>query len=413
MPTLDIADLEVLTEAVSGRRAADAWRMLEDSGQHLLRNQPPEREFVQRVVAHRGWLVRSIEPTGDALLHSALAIAARHGWAEQAQLALVLGARTANRGELRAAAGWLRRARTIGPSSGSSKLLAFHVAVRAGEGGSLPELEHVPPRALGLQKALFLIAAGQFGDAEALLRKLRDGAEGAPLICGAASFFLAEACLRQHRWSDVLEHCAAAEGAMAFMGNQPYRWTLGSWRARALRNLRRPGAARRVAVQAYKGGEQHGLSEVMIEASIELAELSEGEQRRRWRGEVASLLPGTVRPEVRRRAAPLLAARSEDAWDGLQVHACGDWICCRGNTESLLRRESLRRILRALASAEGQPLDAGTLFESGWPGETIRHESRVSRVHTAIWQLRRLGLGSQLVHRPAGYVLDPEVRVVF
>jgi predicted ATPase len=86
-----------------------------------------------------------------------------------------------------------------------------------------------------------------------------------------------------------------------------------------------------------------------------------------------------------------------------------------GRTQDLASRRVLRRLLLRLvechreARGEGITLDA--LREAGWPGERLKHEAAVNRVHVALTELRRRGLRPWLLHRQGRYLLDPVLRV--
>lgn len=77
---------------------------------------------------------------------------------------------------------------------------------------------------------------------------------------------------------------------------------------------------------------------------------------------------------------------------------------------SLLRRENLTRLLRALIEARhnqpGRPLTTDALFSAGWPGERIQAPSAAGRVYVALTSLRNLGLREFLVRSEGGYLLD-------
>lgn len=108
---------------------------------------------------------------------------------------------------------------------------------------------------------------------------------------------------------------------------------------------------------------------------------------------------------VEQRSRPRLAVGPDARWVEL------DGTCIR-----LERHRAPRRILARLCDlARHEPhetLTVGPLFEAGWPGETIRHASRVKRVHTAIWTLRKLGLGDVLRTVDKGYCVNASVRFV-
>ena len=87
-----------------------------------------------------------------------------------------------------------------------------------------------------------------------------------------------------------------------------------------------------------------------------------------------------------------------------------------GEEMDLTRHGSLRKVLDALVirrlEAPGIAQSASDLLEAGWPGERVRHESGMLRVYSVIRRVRALGLGSALVTRDDGYLLDPQAAVV-
>jgi len=81
---------------------------------------------------------------------------------------------------------------------------------------------------------------------------------------------------------------------------------------------------------------------------------------------------------------------------------------CDGPRVDLARRRAPRLVLHALARG-GRPLDVDSLLAAGWPGERVLPLAAQTRVHTAIYTLRRLGLDGVLVRRDDGYLLDAAV----
>lgn len=90
------------------------------------------------------------------------------------------------------------------------------------------------------------------------------------------------------------------------------------------------------------------------------------------------------------------------------------WVVVGDTRIDLERRGAPRRILvRLCEQARRSPVESlavDPLFEAGWPGESIRFESRVKRVHTAIWTLRKLGLVDVLHTHDKGYRLEASIR---
>jgi len=83
---------------------------------------------------------------------------------------------------------------------------------------------------------------------------------------------------------------------------------------------------------------------------------------------------------------------------------------------SLETRVPLRRLLAALVRQRMQnphvPMTVQAAFEEGWPGERAHPDAAATRVYTAIFSLRRLGLRGVLVRRRGGYLLDADIVVL-
>jgi hypothetical protein len=116
------------------------------------------------------------------------------------------------------------------------------------------------------------------------------------------------------------------------------------------------------------------------------------------RAQVASAPAGTAAPARR-----------------LVVGAEGRWFELDGEATQLGRRGALRLLLAHLTDARlrtaGRGVPLHEMFEAGWPGERIQHESAAARVYTAVQRLRGLGLASALITRDDGYLLDPALDV--
>ena len=88
-----------------------------------------------------------------------------------------------------------------------------------------------------------------------------------------------------------------------------------------------------------------------------------------------------------------------------------------GTAFELGRRAAPRRLLLALARTRhehaGQVLAPDELIAAGWPDERMRPDAARQRLRTAIWTLRKLGLEAVLLTRDEGYLLDPQVPLVW
>jgi hypothetical protein len=92
----------------------------------------------------------------------------------------------------------------------------------------------------------------------------------------------------------------------------------------------------------------------------------------------------------------------------------GEWLeTPNGARHALGRRGPLRRVLLALAEAQGSragaALSVDDLLTAGWPGERPLPEAANNRVWVTISTLRKLGLGDVLQRWDGGYRLDPSV----
>lgn len=88
-----------------------------------------------------------------------------------------------------------------------------------------------------------------------------------------------------------------------------------------------------------------------------------------------------------------------------------------GKVIDLRRRRAVRRILAALAAQlvrdPGETIAADTLLHVGWPDPGTRSTPpSLADLHSAIWTLRKLGLGAALETTGSGYRLSPAQVVV-
>lgn len=121
----------------------------------------------------------------------------------------------------------------------------------------------------------------------------------------------------------------------------------------------------------------------------------------RAEGPTVSSVPSA--PESRETTASWVVARD------------GSWFQKPdGTIVSLGRRRAGARILAALTAERvrdpGDPLDTDRLIAVGWPNERARRSSLHNRLYVTLVDLRRLGLGDRLVHRPGGYRLETNAR---
>lgn len=88
-----------------------------------------------------------------------------------------------------------------------------------------------------------------------------------------------------------------------------------------------------------------------------------------------------------------------------------------GEEVDFSRRGPLRKIIVALAvareDAEGTGLSADDVLEAGWPGDVVTPDAGAARVYSAIRTLRTNGLEEVLLTQDDGYLIDPDVAIMW
>lgn len=100
----------------------------------------------------------------------------------------------------------------------------------------------------------------------------------------------------------------------------------------------------------------------------------------------------------------------------IRITASGDvQLSDRAASIEIARRLPLRRILGALAerrtAAPGEAVSLDDLVAAGWPGERIRADAAINRIHVALSTLRRLGLRDVILSAEHGYMFDPAITI--
>jgi predicted ATPase len=143
----------------------------------------------------------------------------------------------------------------------------------------------------------------------------------------------------------------------------------------------------------------------------------------RHRSEARRLADGAVQralaPSVELRLAAALCARdprscTNGANHGLEVAESGRWFRAPGGEVVRLGGRKapslvLARLARLRVDAPGTAASLADVLDAGWPGHDGQLTSRETRVYTALWTLRRLGLGPFLTSRDDGVLIDPTV----
>ena len=100
----------------------------------------------------------------------------------------------------------------------------------------------------------------------------------------------------------------------------------------------------------------------------------------------------------------------------LQVGPGARWLDVDGRRVDLSTRATARRFVSALLGRHlvepGAELTFEGAIEATWPGQRILPESASRRLHTLVWQLRRMGLEDVLVTTALGYALAEDIRIV-
>lgn len=142
------------------------------------------------------------------------------------------------------------------------------------------------------------------------------------------------------------------------------------------------------------------------------------EPARAARALAEAALSGPTPGDEARSAARLLMRALHAApalREPLRIDPALAWFQPPGGERVVFKKQvALRRILGALAELHGGggALALDALREAGWPGERMRPEAAANRVHVALSQLRKLGLGELLQSTPDGWRLDPGTPLV-
>ncbi|MBL8684560.1 MAG: tetratricopeptide repeat protein [Myxococcales bacterium] len=145
------------------------------------------------------------------------------------------------------------------------------------------------------------------------------------------------------------------------------------------------------------------------------AESKAGELRDGLRGVLAERPEAELRIVLRSLLAIVerLLARWQEGVRGaraFEVAFDGSWVRVDGVTIELTRA-SERKMVLALARANGAPLSLEALFDAGWKGERAAPEAKTNRVRVALTGLRRAGLRSVIERTAEGYRLSPDCAI--
>jgi len=118
------------------------------------------------------------------------------------------------------------------------------------------------------------------------------------------------------------------------------------------------------------------------------------------------------------KPGPRPAAMPPPPQGSLRIHSDGRWFQVPGaEPVDLTRKRTLRPLLLMLTRARleepGKAIGVGPIFEGVWAGERIRESARKNRVYVAVATLRKAGLDPYLDTRGDGYLIRPDVEVVW
>jgi len=231
---------------------------------------------------------------------------------------------------------------------------------------------------------------------------------------GSALYYLASAYLERGEPSQAMPLFLQAADAVRSVGAPRYEALIHSARGAALA-MSGDRLAAEVAFAAAEQAVAACASEPSLRATIDIHRMHlSGIDVSRARALVAGQAGDD--PQLALRLA-LGSARPKGA--ALIVRAGAAAFRLPGASEDVdvSRRQPLRRLVAALArrrvDAPGESVALEELIEAGWPGERVRHEAAVNRVHVALTTLRKLGLRELLVSGEHGYLLSPAVPVAF
>ena len=131
---------------------------------------------------------------------------------------------------------------------------------------------------------------------------------------------------------------------------------------------------------------------------------------------IIRVLIAWLQRSLRRSEDEQSRAGNTETTPGLEIGFQAGWFRVPGEDEvRLTRRKALRLVLETLVEEHqenpGKSVSIETLFEVGWPGESIKYESAKTRVYWAIYTLRKLGIGDALQTGGDGYLLDPNITI--
>lgn len=226
---------------------------------------------------------------------------------------------------------------------------------------------------------------------------------------GSTLFYLAGAYLERGEVVQALIVCDQAVTCIDAVGAARYQALLGALAAVA-HARHGDGRAARAALSRAEAAEARCRREKSLRAVLEIARLRvETADCATAARAIADAVAGDD-PQLFAR----LVACEGATQPRMQITSAGD-VVLDGVRIELGKRVALRRIVAVLAerrvAAPGEAVALDALVAGGWPGEKIRAEAAINRIHVALSTLRRLGLRDVLLTVEHGYALDPAIAV--
>jgi predicted ATPase len=226
---------------------------------------------------------------------------------------------------------------------------------------------------------------------------------------GSTLFYLAGAYLERGEIIQALIVCDQASGCIDAVGAARYQALLGALAAVAHAShgdsLAAQTALARAEAAEARCQRERSLRAVLAIARLRVESASCAAEARAIAGGVAG-----DDPQLFAR----LVAGADAQRPRMQITRGGD-VVLDGALLELGKRPALRKIVAVLAerriAAPGEAVSLDALVAAGWPGERIRADAAINRIHVALSTLRRLGLRDVLLTAEQGYVFDPAIGV--
>ncbi len=282
-----------------------------------------------------------------------------------------------------------------------------------------------------------LLARGDVAEARAALVRALERQRGDLWGSGQHELRLGELELEAERPGAAVLHLRRAERLLGHAGDKRYAALAAAVLSAALASEDALAEAEAAAERASSGAGGDGATSLGVRIHLGHLDLARARSARAEGDEAAAAQhaksaaaraetpPGDseqarLAGRVLRRAlaadhAPNPPSSRGEGAPSTRVARDGSWLETEdGARHDLTRRKAFQAILaelvRARAERPGDATSAKRLLAVGWPEES--EGAKESRVYVAITRLRKLGLGSLLVSRDDGFLLDAKVRAV-